>query len=112
MADVLNSPMTIISALGRAPLQGQPGGWSGKQWLIMAISTGVDMPVGIRVRDEAYYGEEETEVREDGVRYGSQGTPVEWAEEEKVIFRLSSHQDRLLDLYEQNPGFIMPAGMQ
>lgn len=61
------------------------------------------------VRDEAYYGEEETEVREDGVRYGPQGTPVEWVEEESYFFRLSSYQDRLLDLYEQNPGFIMPA---
>ncbi len=61
------------------------------------------------VRDEAYYGEEETEVREDGVRYGPQGTPVEWVEEESYFFRLSAYQDRLLDLYEKNPGFIMPA---
>ncbi|HBQ33979.1 MAG TPA: methionine--tRNA ligase, partial [Ochrobactrum anthropi] len=61
------------------------------------------------VRDEAYYGEEETEVREDGVRYGPQGTPVEWVEEESYFFRLSAYQDKLLDLYEKNPGFIMPA---
>ncbi|WP_176037376.1 methionine--tRNA ligase [Brucella tritici] len=61
------------------------------------------------VRDEAYYGEEETEVREDGVRYGPQGTPVEWVEEESYFFRLSAYQDKLLDLYENNPGFIMPA---
>ena len=34
------------------------------------------------VRDEAYYQEEETELRADGVRYGPQGSPVEWVEEE------------------------------
>ncbi len=61
------------------------------------------------VRDEAYYGEEETEVRADGVRYGPQGTPVEWVEEESYFFRLSAYADRLLDLYERNPGFIGPA---
>lgn len=54
------------------------------------------------VRDEAYYGEEETEVREDNVRYGPQGTPVEWVEEESYFFRLSAYQDKLLDLYEKN----------
>ena len=42
------------------------------------------------VRDEAYYGEEETEVRPDNVRYGPQGTPVEWVEEESYFFRLSA----------------------
>jgi methionyl-tRNA synthetase len=61
------------------------------------------------VRDEAYYGEEETTLREDGVRYGPQGTPVEWVEEESYFFRLSSYQDRLLKLYEDNPTFIRPA---
>ncbi len=34
------------------------------------------------VRDEAYYDEGETELRDDNVRYGPQGTPVEWVEEE------------------------------
>jgi methionyl-tRNA synthetase len=61
------------------------------------------------VRDEAYYGEEETEVRADGVRYGPQGTPVEWVEEESYFFRLSAYQDRLLKLYEDNPDYIGPA---
>jgi methionyl-tRNA synthetase len=61
------------------------------------------------VRDEAYYGEEETELRDDGVRYGPQGTPVEWVEEESYFFRLSAYQDRLLAHYEANPGFIGPA---
>ena len=61
------------------------------------------------VRDEAYYGEEETEVRADNVRYGPQGTPVEWVEEESYFFRLSAYQDRLLALYESQPNFIGPA---
>lgn len=60
------------------------------------------------VRDEAYYGEEETEVRADNIRYGPQGTPVEWVEEESYFFRLSAYQDRLLKLYEDNPAFIGP----
>ena len=60
------------------------------------------------VRDEAYYGEEETEVRADGIRYGPQGTPVEWVEEESYFFRLSAYQDRLLALYDSQPGFIGP----
>ena len=61
------------------------------------------------VRDEAYYGEEETEVRADKVRYGPQGTPVEWVEEESYFFRLSAYQDRLLALYESHPEFIGPS---
>jgi methionyl-tRNA synthetase len=60
------------------------------------------------VRDEAYYGEEETEVRADNVRYGPQGTPVEWVEEESYFFRLSAYQDKLLALYENQPDFIGP----
>jgi methionyl-tRNA synthetase len=59
------------------------------------------------VRDEAYYAENETEER-DGVRYGPQGTPVEWVEEESYFFRLSAYQDRLLAHYEAHPDFIGP----
>ncbi|HEX8047236.1 methionine--tRNA ligase [Rhizobium sp.] len=61
------------------------------------------------VRDEAYYQENETELRADGVRYGPQGTPVEWVQEESYFFKLSEYQDRLLKLYEKNPDFIGPA---
>ncbi len=61
------------------------------------------------VRDEAYYQEEETEVRADGVRYGPQGTPVEWVEEESYFFRLSAYAEPLLRHYEENPDFIGPA---
>jgi methionyl-tRNA synthetase len=60
------------------------------------------------VRDEAYYAESETEVRPDGVRYGPQGTPVEWVEEESYFFRLSAYQDRLLAHYEAHRDFIGP----
>jgi methionyl-tRNA synthetase len=60
------------------------------------------------VRDEAYYGDSETELRADNVRYGPQGTPVEWVEEESYFFRLSAYQDRLLALYEANPEFVGP----
>ena len=61
------------------------------------------------VRDEAYYQEGETELRADGVRYGPQGSPVEWVEEASYFFKLSAYQDRLLKHYEDNPDFIGPA---
>ena len=60
------------------------------------------------VRDEAYYAEGETTVREDGVRAGGQGTPVEWTEEETFFFRLSKYQDALLAHYEMHSDFILP----
>ncbi len=60
------------------------------------------------VRDEAFYDESETELRDDGVRYGPQGTPVEWTEEETYFFRLSAYQDKLLAHYQANPDFIGP----
>ncbi|WP_068089308.1 methionine--tRNA ligase [Polycladidibacter stylochi] len=61
------------------------------------------------VRDEAYYQEGETELRDDGVRYGPQGTAVEWVEEESYFFKLSAYQDKLVELYESQPDFIGPA---
>jgi methionyl-tRNA synthetase len=61
------------------------------------------------VRDETYYKESETEVR-DGQRLATAtGTPVEWNEEETYFFRLSAYQDKLLAHYETNPDFILPA---
>lgn len=60
------------------------------------------------VRDEAYYEESETEVRSDDIRYGPQGTPVEWVNEESYFFRLKSYQEKLLAHYEANPDFIAP----
>lgn len=61
------------------------------------------------VRQEAYYDETDTEVGEDGIRREKEvGSPVEWNEEESYFFRLSKYQDRLLDYYQNNPGFIGP----
>ncbi len=81
-------------------------------WNLMADSGDIykDSYAGwYSVRDEAYYAEDETEVRADGVRYGPQGTPVEWVEEESYFFKLSEYEDKLLKLYEENPEFIGPA---
>jgi methionyl-tRNA synthetase len=60
------------------------------------------------VRDEAFYDESETTVTEGGTRMGPQGTPVEWVEEESYFFKLSSYQDKLLDLYKRQPDFVLP----
>jgi len=60
------------------------------------------------VRDEAFYNEDETTLNEKGERIGPQGTPVEWVEEESYFFRLSAYQDKLLDLYDRHPDFVLP----
>jgi methionyl-tRNA synthetase len=60
------------------------------------------------VRDEAYYGEDETTVGDDKVRRGPTGSPVEWVEEESYFFKLSAYQDRLLKLYAEHPDFVLP----
>ena len=61
------------------------------------------------VRDEAYYTEDETELREDGKRYSIQtDTELTWTEEESYFFRLSQYQDKLLKLYEEQPNFGAP----
>jgi methionyl-tRNA synthetase len=60
------------------------------------------------IRDEAFYDEDETRLNEAGERIGPQGTPVEWVEEESYFFRLSAYQDKLLDLYDRHPDFVLP----
>ncbi len=61
------------------------------------------------VRDEAFYTEEQTEVREDGIRYATEtDTEVTWTEEESYFFRLSKYQDKLLAYYNENPEFGAP----
>ncbi len=60
------------------------------------------------VRDEAFYGEGETTVGDDGVRRGPQGSPVEWVEEESYFFRLSAYQEKLLAHYDAHPDYIGP----
>jgi methionyl-tRNA synthetase len=60
------------------------------------------------VRDEAYYDESETRLDDKGQRLGPQGTPVEWVEEESYFFRLSKYAEKLLDLYQRHPDFVLP----
>ena len=60
------------------------------------------------VRDEAFYDDSELTEVANGEKLSPQGTPVEWTVEETWFFRLSKYQDRLLDLYRDNPDFIRP----
>src|SRR6476660_6015576 len=61
------------------------------------------------VRDEAYYGEDETHLNEQKQRIATKtGTPVDWVEEESYFFKLSAYQQKLLDLYERVPDFVLP----
>jgi methionyl-tRNA synthetase len=61
------------------------------------------------VRDEAYYSEGETHLNEQKQRIATKtGTPVEWVEEESYFFRLSTYQQKLLNLYESVPDFVLP----
>ena len=61
------------------------------------------------VRDEAYYVEDETVVKDDGIRYSRESdTEVTWTAEESYFFRLSAYQDKLLALYEAQPEFGAP----
>ena len=64
------------------------------------------------VRDEAYYAEDETEVRDDGKRYSiTTGTELTWTEEASYFFRLSKYADALLDWYEtRDDDGISPVG--
>ena len=55
------------------------------------------------VRDEAFYAESEIV---DGK--APSGAPVEWVEEPSYFFRLSAYQDKLLEHYGANPGFVAP----
>src|SRR3546814_64354 len=60
------------------------------------------------VRDEAFYDEKELTEGEGGQKLSPQGTPVEWTVEESWFFRLSAYQQKLLDLYANQPDFIQP----
>jgi methionyl-tRNA synthetase len=56
------------------------------------------------VRDECFYTESELV---DGK--APTGAEVEWvAKEESYFFKLSAFQEKLLEFYEHNPGFIAP----
>jgi methionyl-tRNA synthetase len=57
------------------------------------------------VSDEAYAPESDPE---KPVNCPDCGRPTEWFSEESYFFKLSAFQDRLLEYYEKNPGFIRP----
>lgn len=60
------------------------------------------------VRDEAFYAEDELRDSPDGKKIAPSGAECAWVEEESYFFRLSAWGDRLLELYQKNPGFIQP----
>ena len=60
------------------------------------------------VSDEAYYGDEEIDTKDNYKISKVSGSRVEWVEEESFFFKLSSWQNKLLKFYETNPDFILP----
>ncbi|GHF28112.1 methionine--tRNA ligase [Kordiimonas sediminis] len=60
------------------------------------------------VRDEAFYGEDELTEGEGGSKLAPTGAPVEWVEEPSYFFKLSAFQDKLLEVYENHPDFVLP----
>ena len=61
------------------------------------------------VSDEAYYNTDEI-VEKNGKKFSTfSGSAVEWVEEESFFFKLSSWQNKLLDFYDKNEKFILPA---
>ena len=55
------------------------------------------------VRDECFYSEGDLVDSK-----APTGAPVEWVEEDSYFFRLSAWQNKLLELYENQPDFIAP----
>ena len=62
------------------------------------------------VSDEAYYGEDELTMCEDGKLKTALGKEVEWKEEKTYFFKLSELQNTLLKVYEKFPNLIKPFG--
>ena len=61
------------------------------------------------VRDERYFGADETAPAADGIRVAVEtGAPVIWTEEQTYFFRLSAYTDKLLAHYAAHPDFIGP----
>ena len=60
------------------------------------------------VSDEAFYHEDEIEIKKDLKVSISSGSKVEWVEEESYFFKLSKWQNKLIEYYEKNPDFILP----
>ncbi len=60
------------------------------------------------VSDEAFYDENEIEVKNGNKFAKSSGSQVEWVEEESYFFKLSAWQKKLLEHYQKNKDFILP----
>lgn len=60
------------------------------------------------VRDEAFYAESELIDGEGGEKQAPTGAPVEWVEEPSYFFKLSAFEDKLIELYDNQPDFVMP----
>ena len=60
------------------------------------------------VSDETFYNEKDLLKQNDGSFKTITGGPVEWIEEESYFFRLSDYTEKLLELYKNNPDFILP----
>jgi methionyl-tRNA synthetase len=93
----------------------EPAHYAASQAIWQAMAEKGDLYLGryegwYSVRDEAFYDEKETVLGEGGERLSPQGTAVEWTVEESWFFRLSAYADRLIALYEEQPGFIRPEG--
>src|SRR5579871_3257887 len=67
------------------------------------------------VSDETFYPESAIEKRLDPftgktfMASSETGKEVEWTSEPNYHFRLSAFKDRLLDIYKENPSFVVPA---
>ncbi len=61
------------------------------------------------VNDETFYNEKDLIKDEKGNFKTITGGNVEWISEKSYFFRLSNWSDKLLEYYENNPDFIMPA---
>jgi len=61
------------------------------------------------ISDEAYYSPEEI-AEKGGKKFSTfSGSEVEWVEEESFFFKLSAWEKKLLDFYNKNKNFILPA---
>ena len=60
------------------------------------------------ISDEAFYDEEETELKNNIRMSITSGSKVEWVEEESYFFKLSAWGNKLLKYYETNQEFIKP----
>ncbi len=61
------------------------------------------------VSDEAYYDNDEIEIKDNLKISKLSGSKVEWVEEESYFFKLSAWTKKLLDFYKSNPDFILPS---